>query len=259
MTNINPKLKALADRLKTDLPSENVPIIGTQRKDPTPPVTVNVRGNADAWSISGVEYRNGVYTVDLAKSLLDGGNSRQQDGWVDYSKSASAKGDFYTPDYPLFYGTVRALFRAKDEPSKLQEAEEAKKFLQDTSRTRWLMTLTRIKYQPTGNDEVVHNYGMSDEYKVSKSIVNPDRFIESADSKALEAILGTGDVGEISNVFNWLNGTKTYLWIVNERPSSVDERVARFDAGSVRAGLYCDGYPSYSDASLGVRVARAKK
>src|SRR3989338_4888087 len=187
MTNINPRLKALADRLKTDLPSENVPIIGTQRKDPTPPVTVNVRGNADAWSISGVEYRNGVYTVDLAKSLLDGGNSRQQAGWVDYSQEAIAKGDFYTPDYPLFYGTVRALFRAKDEPAKLQEAEEAKKFLQDTSRARWLMTLTRIKYQPQVNllkraifgrraifgveDIIVHNYGMPDSYEEKTNFI----------------------------------------------------------------------------------------
>ena len=113
MTNINPKLKALADRLKTDLPSENVPIIGAEKEETrVQPPTVNVRGNADAWSISGVEYRNGVYTVDLAKSLLDGGNSRQQAGWVDYSKEVIAKGAFYTPEYPLFFGTVMDLFKA---------------------------------------------------------------------------------------------------------------------------------------------------
>src|SRR3989344_201617 len=245
MTEINPRLKALADRLKTDLPSENVPIIGAEKEETrVQSPTVNVRSNADAWSISGVEYRNGVYTVDLAKSLLDGRNSRQQAEWIDYSQEAIAKGEFYTPDYPLFYGTVRALFRAKDEPAKLQEAEEAKKFLQDTSRARWLMTLTRIKYQPQVNllkraifgrraifgveDIIVHNYGMPDSYEEKTNFIGANRLIKDVASPAsCKALLGTGNIKEIKDVFQWLNGTDTYLWRVNGRENSVIEKVAR--------------------------------
>ena len=270
MTEINPRLKALADRLKTDLPSENVPIIGAEKEETrVQPTTVNVRGNADAWSISGVEYRNGVYTVDLAKSLLDGRNSRRQDEWVDYSKEAIAKGEFYTPDYPLFYGTVRALFKAKDEPAKLQEVEKAKKFLQDTSRANWLMTLTRIKYQPQVNllkraiygveDIIVHNYGMSDSYEEKTNFIGADGLIKDVASPAsCKALLGTGDIKEIRDVFQWLNGADTYLYRINSKPKKVFEAGAGFDAGSVWAILDCGRNPSDSVASLGLRVAREK-
>ena len=270
MTNINPRLKALADRLKTDLPSENVPIIVAEKEETrVQPPTVNVRSNADAWSISGVEYRNGVYTVDLAKSLLDGRNSRQQAEWIDYSQEAIAKGEFYTPDYPLFYGIVRALFRAKDEPAKLQEAEEAKKFLQDTSRARWLMTLTRIKYQPQVNllkraiygveDIIVHNYGMSDSYEEKTNFIGADGFIKDVASPAsCKALLGTDNITEINNLAHWLNETDAYLWRVNSKPENVDERVAWLSAYSGWVVLGCGGSLSGAVASLGVRPSRAK-
>lgn len=104
---------------------------------PPAPVGVGVQSSADAWQVSGVNYRNGVYSVDLAKTLLDSGNAKTQDNWASYSESAMAQNGFRTPDYPLLYGLVKALYTARNDSTKTQEVAEAQKFLKETSRARF--------------------------------------------------------------------------------------------------------------------------
>lgn len=38
-----------------------------------------IQSAQDYWRVPGVNYRNGVYIVDLAKTLLDSGNAKTQD------------------------------------------------------------------------------------------------------------------------------------------------------------------------------------
>jgi len=218
-------------------------------KIPNPNISIPVSNSGSYWRIP-VNYRNGIYTVDLAKSLLDNGTSKTQKDWAEYRKVAEPKGEFYTGDMPLYHSIFTSLFKQKDKP----ESEEARKFIQKEMRARWLMTLTRIAYQPKEKDKIIHNYGIKDKYELEENIVNPDRIIETADSKVLEAILGTGDVSEIKNVYNWINSTDTYIFRLNSKPDEIQERVAMFDASSDWAYLDCDGHPDDSFASLGVRL-----
>ncbi len=100
----------------------------------------------DFYRINGVQYRNNTYTVDLSKSLLDNEASKTQDQWVEYSKEAIAKNDFYLGDFPLYHSLFTALFRNKDKQHK-QKIEKVREFLKDNLFKHWLMTLTRIKYK----------------------------------------------------------------------------------------------------------------
>ena len=219
-------------------------------------VSGNVLSNQEHWTIP-VNYRNGIYQLDLAKSLLDNGKSRTQQDWAEYRKLAEPKGDFYTGDMPLCHAVFTSLFNQKDKP----ESEEARKFIQEQMRARWFMTLTRVVYQPKGKDKVIHNFGLNkvfgpnQEYSLEENIVGKDGAIEKGDSSALTALLGTGDVDEIKAVYNWINQTPTYIWRLNSKPTNLDERVARFGAISGRALFDCYWDAGYSYPSLGVRIA----
>lgn len=231
-----------------------------------PPIPVGSKTNVqvntidDYWQISGIEYRNEIYTVDLLKNLLDGGNAKTQNDWASLYEEAKDKNRFHTPDYPLFYGLVKALYTTRDDTTKTQEIGEAQKFLKDNSRAKWLMTLTRIIYQPNRDDIVIHNFNTKDQYQEKTDFVGTDGNIKTTgDGSLYKALLGTDNVQEINDVFQWPNGTNTYLWRVNSRPRKIDERVARFNANSGRADLGCNRDLSDSDSSLGVRAAFAKK
>ena len=227
----------------------------TPPQPPIPPANAGIQSLSDAWEISGVQYRNDIYTVDLGKALLDNGNGKTQDEWVTYSEAALDRDDFRTPDYPLLYGIVKSLYTQRNDSTKSAEIAEAQKFLKDTSRAKWLMTLTRIKYQHS-NDIIVHNHGTRSPYEKSLHFVGPDEYItDTKDIKPYQALLDTADgVDEIKGAFEWLNGTNTYLWRVNSKDNT--ERVARFYANSGRAYLCCYRDPSNSNASLGVRIRK---
>ncbi len=202
----------------------------------------------DCWEIKGVKYRDKIHTINLLKTLLDSGNSKTQKQWAEYSNKAKEKGDFYLGDMPLYHAVFTALFKQKDAP----DIEQARQFIQKQMRERYPMTLTRIAYQPSGKDKIIHNLQMPDQYNLEESIVGADREITEADKPALKALIGTDNINEIKSVYQWINQTPAWIWRVNSKPKSVDERVARFLAGSGWANLACGGGPGYAGAGLGV-------
>ena len=217
---------------------------------------INVQTNTAFWTIGGVEYKNGIYFVDLARQLLDNGNTKTQDDWVAYSLQAQKKGEFYTPNYQILHGTFKALFKGRN-GAKKNEVEEARAFLEKESKARWLMTLTRMQYKSSGLDVVVHNYGMPDKFEVRQDFVGPDGFIKDVNaSGACKALLNSDNVAEINSIYKWLgsNQNGAYLFRVNSKTDT--ERVARFYANSDRANLYCYWNPTSTNSSLGVRIRK---
>ena len=240
-----PDLVALAQ--STKISDKKDPSVNPPLKSPV--VSTNVQSNADFWSIS-LLYRGEQYTADLMKTLLEDGRVHTQDEWAARYERVRGSDEFYTPDYPAFYGIVKS--------AKIAGLEDVRTFLKDTSRAKWLMTLTRIAYQPSSHDTVIHNYGTQDRYQTSVDFITLNEFIINTNKPwSYQGLLETRDnVQEINEVFNWLNGTNTYAWKLNSKPDKVIERVARFGAGSDWAGLYCDGNPTGSDSSLGVRLRK---
>jgi hypothetical protein len=237
--------EAEEEKRKKKTPPEINPEQKKQNKNPLEIKTID-----DYWQIEGVNYNGEIYIVDLAKSLLDNGKSKTQDKWAEYREQAIKANEFYTGDMPLYHAVFSALFNQKDKP----ESEEAREFIQKQMREKYPITLTRIAYQPKGKDKVIHNYGTSQKYEINENIVGKDREIIAGDSNALTALLRDGDIDKIKSVYNWINQTPTWIWRVNSKPESIDERIARFVAGSDGAYLLCGRDATLADASLGVRL-----
>ncbi len=220
----------------------------------TPPGII-VQSTADFWTISGVHYRDGIYDVDLAKTLLDEGNAKTQDEWSAYAREAQAKGEFYTESMPKHHALLTAAYKLEDNPMK----EEIKEFLKKSMFERWLTTLTRVQYQPQGSleDVIIHSRGMPDEYSVIENFVFNDEYVkDSTRPSNYKALLEVDDLQEIQNVYQWLTDKNIYLWRVNERSDQVKERVAWFGAYFGWTGLNCVRDPAFHFASLGVRFVR---
>ena len=212
---------------------------------------------AGCYRISGMEYRNGICQIDISKALLPAGTQEEH---AQGRKQALANNDFYTPDFPLFHGVINALYQNREGPFKNQ-IESARASLSDLMNGKWLMTLTRIRYAPTGQDSVIHNYGQDDQYEAAIGFVGPDGVItkqETNAAPALQALLSTQQSPqEIDQVYKWLRNKNAYLWRVNNRPKNNDERVARFFADSDGASFDCYWVPQGSGAAFGVRVRAA--
>ena len=212
---------------------------------------------ADCYRISGMEYRNGICQIDISKALLPAGTQEEH---AQGRKQALANNDFYTPDFPLFHGVINALYQNREGPFKNQ-IESARASLSDLMNGKWLMTLTRIRYAPTGQDSVIHNYGQDDQYEAAIGFVGPDGVItkqETNAAPALQALLSTQQSPqEIDQVYRWLRNKDAYLWRVNSRPEAIVERVAWFGAVSGGTSFGCDGGPRGSDAAFGVRLCAA--
>ena len=206
---------------------------------------------------TGVQYRNGIYQVDLLKSLLNDGSSKTQDEWIEFSKGAIGKDGFRLGDFPIHYALFNALYQNRTNPKYQQDIEQAKEFIKKQMFEKWLMTSTRTIYSQSGKDLVIHNHGLPDVYTLQEDIMGPDEWITKTSNKTpYQALLGSDDVNQINNVFNWITDKNSYLWRVNSKQNT--ERVARFRADSDGVDLYCGRVPRYSDSALGVRGAKIK-
>src|SRR3989344_4579553 len=133
--------------------SENSPKIPNETETKVDSETpINLTSTQDSWKIEGVEYRDGIYTVNLAKQLLDNGNLKTQQEWIDYRNQSQKNRGFYTADMPLHHSIFKALYQQRD----TTEAKEVREFLEQQFKEKWLQTLTRITYTPKGEDKLTH-------------------------------------------------------------------------------------------------------
>ena len=224
-------------------------VMEESKKPETQKLEMPVISSGNYWQVPGVEYRNGIYTVNLLKTLLDNGETKPQDEWIEYSLEARKKGEIYTGSMPFQYSLFRTL-----SSQEIPEALEAREFIKKQMREKWLMTTTRLRYNPSGKDEIIHDYKMPDEFSFNVDLVGKDKLIEQNDAGVLEALLLDSDANRVNKVFNSINGTNAYIWRLNSKPKQRHERVAWFDAGSGGALLNCNWDPSLRYSSLGVYV-----
>ena len=251
-----PEGKRILEEILAGIPDKNAKAEETpiENEEPKTKTNSDIINLSDFWRIENVNYRGKIGDYELLKTLLDNGNAKTQDEWVEYSKITKPQGDFYVGDMPLYHSIFTALSRL-DNP----DAEQAREFIKKEIRAKYPMTLTRIKYSPKEKDEVINNFKMNDEYKIQANFVGKDGFIKDVQDKDyLNAILGTDNIAEINEVYQKINQTDAYIWRVNKKPKSIDERVARFLAYSGGVGLDCNWYPAYCNSAFGVRGCNAR-
>jgi hypothetical protein len=197
------------------------------------------------WDVPGVLYRGKTGTYRLFEQMTSAMNQEQL---AELYETEKQKGNPHPTDAPLILAIASVAHSSRDENP--QDTERLRQFLR-TSFRKYPNTLTRIAYEPSGKDKIIHNYKTSDEYSIEESVVGPDGLMnEISNKKVLESLLGTSNVTQINAVSQWINGTDSYIWRLNSKPSKKDERVARFDAAGGRFGLFClrfsrDGCPAF--------------
>ncbi len=199
------------------------------------------------WDVPGVVYKGeiGIYRIfNKMNPLMNHGDL------AEFSEKEKQKGNPHTMDSILHFAIPLAAYNLKDVSPK--EAESLRGFLQKGFR-QWPNTLTRVIYNPLGEDEVIHNYGTTDKYSLNGKVVGSDSWIKDMkDKRTLELFLGTSDVSEINNVFSWINKTPGYILRVNKKPKEKDEGVVRLGASGDGVGLDCDWSPSVRGPSFRV-------
>src|SRR3989344_1344389 len=218
----------------------------------------------DSYRITGIQYRNGIYTVNLFKELL---TYQTQDQHAEHRKQVIADNtnEPYSLDYPLFNSTATSLFQNKDNSQYKDKIEEVRQFLKQQMLDKWLITLTRIKNNPEDQqDKVIHNNNQQDSYKIElDSFIGPDGYITDQNVTnviiPLQALLDTKQsLQEINSIYKWLTDRNGYIYRLNSEASKTTETVAGIYADSDRAWFNCNRHIDNLYASLGVSVARLK-
>lgn len=163
-----------------------------------------------------------------------------QDKLSELYEREKQKGNPHPTDAPLIQAIITRGYDFRNQ--NRTQAEKLRDFLQKGFRI-FPNTLTRVSYSPSG-DRVVHNHGTSDEYSINGNVVGPSGWMKYIlDKRVLESLLGTKDVKKINKVSQWVNGTDSYLWRLNSKPTQKDERVVGFDADDCGLVLDCDWDP----------------
>lgn len=216
----------------------------------------SLEDKADYWTTNGVLYNNGIYSVDLSKALLPSGT---QNDHAERRIQSRANNGFYTPDYSLQHAVINAWHQNRDGKFK-DKIEHARQSLAESINGKWLMTLTRLSYDPSGRSLINHNYKQSDSYQEKvDNFEGPDGDITSIANvqDLMQALLSTKQsVAEILNIYNWFRGLPSYLWRIDSKPKNIIEKAAGFYALSDWSGFDCYGLFEYSDCSFGVRVRK---
>ncbi len=195
------------------------------------PAIIHVVPKAEYWIVSGVSDRGKTGTYEVVREMIP----------ADTQDNQAVKYGIEIPSAPLIWAIADRAYDFRTQ--KPEAAETLKNFLRQGFR-QYPNTSSRIAYNPSGTDEVTHNYGTSDQYSLSANVVGPDSWMENmSDKSVLESILGTSDTTKINKVSNWINGTNSRIWRLNSRPKQRDERVVRFVALDGRLDLGCSRLP----------------
>src|SRR3989344_2040816 len=213
----------------------------------------SLEDKTDFYEIKGVHYNNGICRVNLSKTLLP---SRTQEEHAEHRMNAKPN-EFYLADMSLYHSLFTELFNNKDNSYKSQ-IEDARRFIKKSMLEHWLTTLTRVQYNPNGNDMIIHNYGQKDRREDNlNTFIGPNGEITKISNaeKPLQLLLNTNQhASEINSVYNWLADFNAYLWRLNSTPSKTDERVAGLYADAGGAYLTCTGNPSGLRGGFGVEI-----
>jgi len=281
--------KEAADKLAADLAARRAAIEAkggekppkTESTLPLPPASsadFSIEVLVDCYRINGVKLCGDSYMMDLNNALLSNGESKKQDGWVEFKKHAG-KDDFVPADAPTYHAACTALYDNRENKKYGAVIELARQFLATQFQEYWLATLSRVRYRPrqapqsilerfknvlTGQqqttptlDEVIHDYGGAKPKIVSVPLIGPQGFLSKIPDAAAycEAVIGDKDAAHVNAVYKWITGKDTYAWRLTESPDKdIEERVValgvNYGGGFVLdAGVNVDG----SGPALGVR------
>ena len=204
------------------------------------PVKISTWKDEAKFIVPGVNYRGKTGTYRLFEQMTP---AMTQDKLAELYEIEKQKGNPHLTDAPLIWAISTRSYDLRNENP--EEAERLRQLLKKGFR-QYPNTLTRVIYNPSEEDKIIHNYNTSGEYSIDANVVGLDGQMESiSDKNVLESLLGTKDVIKINEVSQWVNGTNSFIWRLNLKPTNKVEKIVRFYAYACRLDLYCDGDPLY--------------
>ena len=194
--------------------------------------------SAGSFDIPKVVYRGETGTYRLFEKMTP---TMNQEHLAKLYEAEKQKGNPHPTDSPLIWAIVSAGHSLRNE--NLLESEMLRKFLRRCFG-QYPNTLTRVRYNPSGKDRIIHNYATPDQYSLTGKIVGPNgRISDLSDKSFLESLLGTKDASGVNCVSNWINETDSSIWRLNSKPKKIVERVIGFGACSAGLDMGYDGNP----------------
>lgn len=190
--------------------------------------------------IPNVFYNGEIKTYRLFERMTP---EMSRDSLAEFYEIEKTKGNPVPANAPLIWAIVTRVYELS--PNNQELTERLRIFLRDSFRG-YSNTLSEIiyNYNGSGEDQIIHNYGTSDEFSTFQNVVGSNGWVhEILDKKFLELILDTRDLDRIDAISRWINNTNSYLWRLNSKPKEKTQGVIRFDAYEDRFGLYCNADP----------------
>ncbi|MBI5390684.1 hypothetical protein HZB02_04290 [Candidatus Woesearchaeota archaeon] len=184
----------------------------------------NLEAIADGWRLSSVQMHDGIYTFEIANTRLP---AKTQDQFA--ADAQANPTDYRACDGPEFYGIVATLFQNQTDPA----IAPLYTFLNDSTAKDqpYLTTLTRVIWNPSGDDEVIHQFGLPTQYSLRGNYVCLDGNITMPATDAMtyvQAAFNTQDpMQRVDDTFKWLTGKNAYAYRFNKKVSAVQERALR--------------------------------
>lgn len=181
--------------------------------------------NDGFWTIPDVAYKGEIGTYRLFEQMT---YAMTQNQLAEFYEREKAKGNPIPTDAPMIQAVVTKAHELRNQNPN--ESERLRRFLQ-TGFKRYPSTLTKVIYNPSEKDKIVHNHKTSDEYSIDEHIVGRDCWIRNiSNKKVLESLLGTSNIKQIDEVSQWINKTNTYILRLNSKSKTKNERAVRLVA-----------------------------
>jgi hypothetical protein len=169
----------------------------------------------DRYRLNNIEYHDGIYVVDWSKSLLDNGQKHVQEEWV----QTTDRTEWKLPNSRLVHACLTALYKSRNEPDQTGLVQKMiENIFMPDFKENYLLTSTRVAYKPTGEDVVTHDIDQLTEIQIKTKMAGSARRIDadSGSQEAIYAILGTRNLTEVNQVYEWASGSRPSLQTVLE-------------------------------------------
>ena len=191
---------------------------------------------ADGYRIAGIECGNNYYDKELSTELLP---AQIQDVHAERARNAKPN-EFRACSAPLIYAIFKTLYENRDNEKYSVTIEEARNFLQKTFQENFLITLSRVQYNPQGLDWITQDYKQRTKDEKQAKLFGSDGLITKPEANlqdCCQAILGTkDDVNKIDAVFKWATNKNSCVYRINHTPQSTDTRIVLLGVNHVPDG-----------------------
>ncbi|MBI5065808.1 hypothetical protein HZA97_06230 [Candidatus Woesearchaeota archaeon] len=208
------------------------------------PGNLCVRDLDGRYVLNGVEYDHEVVSVGWSKELLDGGKSHTQKKWTELVKDTK----FRIASADLYFASLLILYKNQNS-SQAHLVEKVRQLFAKDFNENWMMTSTRLSYKHQGRDEVIHNYGSLESRALKSNFAGNHCYVDEIGGLGnnMIALLGSNDLNEVSEVFKWITGKRTYLRRLNKPTTGSLERAVVFGGyyfSIIASGSISSGWPA---------------